>query len=99
VLSEPTRRQFATSLALLATAPLAVDTAAEPALAQAEAPKHTIDALFDIVRGRYGKFLTPAQLESVKRSISRNQLGAEFIKRVKLANSDEPAFAFRADLP
>ena len=93
------RRQFAQTLAALAATPLAVDGVAEQAQAQADPPKVVIDALGQIARSRYGKFLTAEQLDNVKRNIARNQFTAEFLKKVKLQNSDEPAFAFRAELP
>ena len=97
--SNPTRRQFAQRVALLSTTPLAVDAVAEQAHAQADPNTVAVNALYEIVRSRYGKFLTGPQLDSVKRGILRNQQIAELLKQVKLQNSDEPSFAFRADLP
>jgi hypothetical protein len=87
----PSRREFA--MALLA-APLGLQGEAQ---AQPAADP-VADALFVIVQQRYGKFLTPGQLDAVRRSVARNQAVAGMLRQVKLANSDEPAFAFRADL-
>ena len=94
----PSRREFGKNLALLAATPLALN-APEPAPAQGGASAAVNEALFEIVRQRYAKFLTPAQLDEVKRGITRNQASAAMLKQVKLTNSDEPAFSFRGDLP
>lgn len=90
------RREFGKACVLLAATPL-VGTAA--AQAQADPNAATTEALFAIVRQRYGKFMTPAQLDLVKRQVARNQFLAQTIKEIKLGNGDEPAFAARADLP
>jgi hypothetical protein len=89
------RRQFAQQVALLAAAPLAMQG---PAPAQ-QAFNPVMEALHAIVTHRYSKYLSPAQLAQVKQSVARNQLISEALAKVKLNNSDEPAFAFRADLP
>jgi hypothetical protein len=97
--SEPTRREFAQKVAVLATTPLVMHEGAEEAQAQVDPKLVAVEALFEIVRQRYGKFMTPLQLDAVKRSIARNQATAALLREVKLEPSDEPAFAFRADLP
>src|SRR5437868_4308328 len=91
---QSTRRQFARNLALLGAAPLAATEAVA-----AEAPMSPAEALLEIVKLRYGRFLTPAQLANVQRSIQRQQQAATLMQAVPLRNGDEPAFAFRADLP
>ncbi|SRR5579871_3570250 len=89
------RRQFAKQVALLAAAPLAL-----PADAEAQQAFNPVtEALYAIVQNRYSKHLTPAQLAAVKQSVARNQLISDALRKVPLNNSDEPAFAFRADLP
>jgi hypothetical protein len=96
----PTRRQFARAAALAAAAPLGLADAAQAE--QAKPPKpilETAEAQFQIIQARYGKFLTADQLKEVAQEVVHNQYSAEALKRVKLRNSDEPAFAFRADLP
>jgi hypothetical protein len=89
------RRQFAQQVAVLAAAPLALQG---PAQAQ-QAFNPVMEALHAIVTHRYSKYLTPAQLVQVKQSVARNQLISDELRKVKLNNNDEPAFAFRADLP
>jgi hypothetical protein len=96
-----TRRQFTRNLAALAAAPLlgkadAVRAADEPLPNPVTAAS---DALGEIARIRFGSFMTDDQFKSVKESIRRSQMSAQVLKAVKLQNSDEPAFVFRADLP
>ncbi|HZT82051.1 MAG TPA: hypothetical protein VFA26_17625, partial [Gemmataceae bacterium] len=57
------------------------------------------DALSEAVKLRYGKQLTEAQLKRVKQSIQRGQATAGILRRTRLANGDEPAFVFSADVP
>jgi hypothetical protein len=91
----PSRRQFAQQVALLAAAPIALPA---EALAQ-QAFDPVTEALFAIVSHRYSKHLTQAQLAAVKQSVARNRLISDMLREVPLKNSDEPAMAFRADLP
>jgi hypothetical protein len=95
------RRQFARAAVAAAAAPLAL-TAAADGEQGAKVPKPILDvaeAQFQIIQGRFGKFLTQEQLKEVAQEVIQNQYSAEALKRVKLRNSDEPTFAFRADLP
>lgn len=92
----PSRREFGQALAALAATQLVAGEA------QAQGPDPAAvaaDALTDMVRSRHGKDLTPDQLRAIKAAIYRKQSSAELLKKVKLQNSDEPAFVFRADLP
>lgn len=57
------------------------------------------EALIAVVRARYGKHLTAKQLDDIRRSLRRGLARADALARVPLTNADEPAFAFRADLP
>ena len=95
------RRAFTKALAAAAVAPLATQHASQAAdKAKVDRPiLDTAEACMQIVQGRYGKFLTEEQLKEVAQSVVRRQYAAEALRRVKLRNSDEPAFAFRADLP
>jgi hypothetical protein len=96
------RRDFAKKLALLAATPLAAPMADASAQAQGPAkaePPTATEALTEIVRQRYGKFLDAEQLKSVQRTIERHQRGAEVMKQFKLTNGDEPAFVFNAEVP
>jgi hypothetical protein len=95
------RREFGKALAAAAVAPLGL---ASHALAadDTKIPRQlleTADAQVKIVQARFGKFLTQEQTKEVVQSVIRSRYAADALGRVKLKNSDEPAFAFRADLP
>ncbi len=93
------RREFAKSCATAAAAPfLAGTVAAEEPSKPKPVPQVAIDAMMEIVRARYGKQLTEEQLKEVQRGIVQNVFIAERMKKFKLANSDEPAFIFRAEV-
>lgn len=51
-------------------------------------------SLADIVRRRYGKHLTPDQLEAVTRELDGRVQGGKRLRESKLANGDEPDFTF-----
>ena len=53
-------------------------------------------SLAEIVRRRYGKHLTPEQLEAVARELDGRLQGGRRLRESKLANGDEPDFTFRA---
>jgi hypothetical protein len=96
------RRAFHRTIGLLAAGTLGLPApeadAAQPA---AEESPRTVaaGALMDIIRSRYGKFLSEDQLKRVRQKVLGNLSIAESLRRVPLQNSDEPAFVFRADLP
>lgn len=93
------RREFSKSLALLAAAPLLTHSAtAQDAKALEPLAAAAVD-LSELLRRRHGKDLTPEQLKAIQQSIFRGLLAAERMNQVKLANSDEPAFVFSADVP
>ena len=97
-----TRREFAKSLAIIAAAPL-VSRAAEATSAPQQTPpadalSPAAESLTEVVRQRHGKHLTEDQLNLVKRNIDRGIRNADRLKQFKLVNSDEPAFAFTADI-
>lgn len=52
-------------------------------------------ALAEIVRRRYGKHLTPDQLEAVTRELDQRVQAGRRLKDAKLANRDEPDFTFK----
>jgi hypothetical protein len=100
----PSRRDFARTVVALAAAPLAA--AAGSAAAQGKKPAPPPDptraaarALAEIVRIRYGKFMTADQLKAARRRIQSGLFIAGHLHRTKLPNGAEPAFVFRADLP
>ena len=97
--SRSTRREFTQTLALLAAAPLGL-TATGSSTAADDKPDAllALTALTVVVEARFGKFLTKEQLLEVQKAIARKLRNAEIMRQVKLKNSDEPAFAFRADL-
>jgi hypothetical protein len=90
-----TRRGFTRSLALLAAAPAAA-AAQEPPKPQVTS---VAQGLTEVVRLRYGKFVSDEQLEDIKRSIDRGQTSANRLKQFKLTNADEPAFIFSPEVP
>ena len=53
-------------------------------------------ALAEIVRRRYGKHLTPEQLEAVARELDGRLQGGKRMRETRLANGDEPDFTFHA---
>jgi hypothetical protein len=82
------------------TPPAATPAAAKPdsAAAPAGPPEISEDArsLAEIVRRRYGKHLTPDQLEAITRDLNGRVQGGKALREAKLTNSDEPDVTFRA---
>ena len=74
-------------------APAKPDSASTPALP----PEISEDAraLAEIVRRRFGKHLTPEQLEDVARELDSRVRGGQTLRKTTLANSDEPDVTFR----
>src|SRR5579859_2678655 len=96
----PTRRDLAQAIAALAaTGPAATAQDKPPEKPKpAEAPATVPDVMFEAVRIRYGKLLTPEQLESVKRGLNRQQFLSNRLKQFRLKNGDEPAVVFSANV-
>jgi hypothetical protein len=101
--SRTTRRDFAKHVALVAAIPLispAATAQAQEAKSSNDKPADAVsEALTEIVRARYGRYLTPDQLKEIKKSMEEKQRAAETMKKRTLQNGDEPAFIFFADLP
>ena len=97
---EPCLDLFSAQFPGLAATPLLVyrSTVAAATLKPKAVRPATVDAMMDIVRARYGKHLTEEQLKEVQRGIGHNVFVAERMKKFKLANGDEPAFIFQADV-
>jgi hypothetical protein len=97
-----TRREFGKTLALAAAAPLLTAgpaEAEEPAKPpQTEGPTGVVQALTEVVRLRHGKHLNAEQLTAIGRNLTASLAAAERLRHVSLKNSDEPAFAFTADV-
>jgi hypothetical protein len=95
----PSRREFASDLALLGATPLAALALTAHAQPAPEALAATATSLTEVVKSRHGKHLTEEQLQSVSQMIVRLLASAERMKRTPLRNSDEPGILFQADLP
>jgi hypothetical protein len=106
--TELSRREFTEAVALAALAPLVAAGAAPlpvaPAIpgsgaaagAATSDPRTLAQALAAAVRAQYGGRLSEADLAVVTRQIEGVLERAEKIRRVQLANADEPDFVFRA---
>jgi hypothetical protein len=94
-----TRRQFAKNVAALAAAPVAASAAPAQEPAPPARPATAGQALAELVRIRYGQHLVADQLRRVTQRVENNLRMADRLKRTALANGDEPAFEFTADLP
>jgi len=53
------------------------------------------EALFNMLRERYGVRLSPAELEEVRRGVETIVELSEALRSVKLKNSDEPFSTFK----
>ena len=76
------------------TTPAKPDSAAAPT----GPPEISEDArsLSEIIRRRYGKHLTPDQLEAIARELNGRVQGGRTLKDSKLTNGDEPDVTFHA---
>ncbi len=103
------RRAFAKSLAAIAAVPLVADATGSatpvpskpvaPPLPQGTKPPSALaQALTDAAKARYGKFINPDDLPKLAQDLDGTLAAAERVGRVKLANGDEPAFTFTADI-
>jgi hypothetical protein len=62
-----------------------------------EKPLPEAEALAEVAKIQYGKYLNDDQMAEIKRSLSGRFRAAEAMKKTKLANGDEPAFIFSAN--
>ncbi len=101
------RRAFAKSLAAIAAVPLVADvsssatpvTPVAPPLPQGTKPPSALaQALTDAAKARYGKHISPDDLPKLAQDLDGTLAAAERVGRVKLANGDEPAFTFTAEI-
>lgn len=89
----------ARALAQSATPPPSNPPAPPPAAAAPAGPPAISEdarSLAEIVRRRYGQYLTPDQLEGVTRELDGRMQGGRRLRDAKLANGDEPDFTFHA---
>jgi hypothetical protein len=57
-------------------------------------PDPEADALFEIVRRRYGDRLTPEQLDDVRKIVQAQVEAARALRAMRLTNADEPMQPF-----
>jgi hypothetical protein len=71
---------------------------AEPPPPQSEEPEISDEArrIGELARARYGDRLDAEQFEGLVEDINYNVRGAERMRKIRLANADEPDFVFRA---
>ena len=109
-MSEISRRDFAESLALAALVPMlgplgpvrwpGTSTAAlPPAGISSQEPDALAKALAEVIRAQYGDRLSEADLAVVTSQIANGLERAEKVRRLALANGDEPDFVFSAIRP
>jgi hypothetical protein len=91
-----TRREFA-GLAAAAAVPL-LATPSEAAPLQAQPSAADVQALSDLIRGRYGKYLDEDQLKSLRSRIEGLVRAADRLRKFPVGQ-DDPAFVFQADVP
>ena len=63
-------------------------------MSAAAAPDPEADALFEIVRQRYGDRLTREQLDELSRIVQAQVEAARALRAVRLTNADEPMQPF-----
>jgi hypothetical protein len=102
------RRAFAESVALAALAPLlgvapaelgtglGADALAGPVRAVSDEPGALARALAEAIRVQYGSRLKEGDLATITGQIQASLDRAEQIRKVELANGDEPDFVFSA---
>jgi hypothetical protein len=59
-------------------------------------PSPTAAAYAEVARARFGQQLTPDEMARVRRDLEGNVRAADRLRAHKLANADEPDFAFEA---
>ena len=105
-----TRRSFTESLALMALAPTlgirpdamvtpyapSVAAVAESAAPAAPAPGALAKALARVVRAQYGARVSPADLTAITGQIQSSLDRAAQIRKIDIANGDEPDFVYSA---
>ena len=71
---------------------------AEPPPPQSDEPEISDEArrIGELAKARYGDRLDAEQFEELVKDINYNVRGAERMRKIRLANADEPDFVFRA---
>ena len=63
-------------------------------MSESDASKREADALFDMLKQRYGHWLVPEELEEVRKGVEGIVEAAEALRAVKLGSNDEPFLLF-----
>ena len=98
--SKLTRRQFAKAAAAGAVAAAGTVPPAEALADQQQQAEAASDAqaLYEMIRIRYGQFLDAEQLKRVRTSVERNVQMAGRLRKFPV-NQDDPCFVFTPDVP
>ncbi len=94
------RRGFLKRLALAPLAPAALAPQAAPAAPLPAGTEAVAEALAEAVKRQFGAHLDDAELEVVKKKLSRNlERAARLRQAARLGNADEPVCRFEARPP
>ena len=97
------RRGFLKSLALAPLAPATLAPQATPAASAVPPPggdAAVAEALAEVVKRQFGAHLDDAELEAVKKELTRNiESAARLRQAARLGNADEPVSRFEARAP
>jgi anaerobic selenocysteine-containing dehydrogenase len=96
--SKLTRRQFAKAAAAGAVAAAGAATPAEALADQQPEAANDAQALYEMIRIRYGQYLDEEQLKRVRASVERNVQTATRLRKFPV-NQDDPCFVFTPDVP
>lgn len=76
------------------TKPEAKTVPVAPSAPEELKPSPEAEALAEIVKQRYGKYLTDEQMAEIKLGLERGLRGRQRLRAFKLANADEPVTIF-----
>jgi hypothetical protein len=94
------RRGFLKSLAVVPLVPAALAPQATPAPASPSGHETVAEALAEVVKREFGAHLDAAELEAVKKELTRGLESAERLRKAaRLGNADEPVVRFEARPP
>ena len=99
------RRSFLKSLAAAPLLPAALaqvapnPTAPTPAPSPSDAPSPMAESLAEAARHRFGAHFEAGDMDEIRKAIHGNLQAADRLRKVKLANSDEPVTVFAAQPP
>ena len=92
------RRRFLQSALVVPLAAIPASAAAQPADKPQEREAAILQAQTEILRQRFGKFLTEENLKEVQQALRGDQASAALLRTVRLENGDEPDFVFAAEV-